>query len=45
MLSEAKVKEEKRVTELFQEFNGDGGVQHVVLTTVLSEPRTRRRNA
>ncbi len=39
MASEGNDREKNHVTELLQEFNGDGEVQHEVLTCLLSETK------
>ncbi len=37
-------KEKKDVTEVLQEFNGDGEVQHEVLANFLSEAKDKDKN-
>ena len=43
MLSEARGEEKKHATQLFQDVNGDGEVQHEELTSLLSEARDEEK--
>ncbi len=43
LLSEAKDKDKTRMTDFFQEFNGDGQGQHVELTNLLWEAKDNEK--